>query len=113
MSQADVNDTKKTSGKQKLFAVLGIFFITLGIFLAAFGFSFKLMMFPRETTRSKSEAEQEIDKLKITVSQLEDDNRRLKEENDILKGSATSTTSTSSTGSTSTSSSSTSKSSSN
>ena len=82
--QTEDNNTK-TSGVRKFLAVLGILFVTAGIFLAAFGFSFKIMMFPKESKKSQSDIDAEVDRLKISVTHLEEENRRLKEENEILK----------------------------
>ena len=96
MTQPLNNDNTNVSGSRKFLAVLGILFVTAGIFLAAFGFSFKTMMLPKESKKSKTDLEAEVSRLELTVNQLEEENRRLTEENEILKGNRSSTTSSSS-----------------
>lgn len=86
MSDSQNIEVRKTSAGRKVLAGFGIFFVAAGIFCASFGFTFKAVMLPKETKRSQSEAEAEIEKLEIQISQLESENRRLTEENKILSG---------------------------
>ncbi len=75
----------KTSYLRKFFAAFGIFFIIIGIFLAAFGLSFKVMMFPAESASGNS-IEAEAERLKLENARLEEEVLRLEEQNDILMG---------------------------
>lgn len=95
----------KTAFWRKLLAGIGIFFIAVGVFLAAFGFSFRMIMLPQESLTPENNAEAEIIRLETQVTQLETENQKLKQENEILKDSSSSSKSGSSDGGSSSSSS--------
>lgn len=91
MTQPQTNEKVKVSGGRKVLACFGIFFVVVGVFLSSFGLSFKVMLLPE-----KNEGEMnELEKLQTEVDSLELENRRLKEENDILKDGKASSKSTS------------------
>ena len=93
---SDSDKSVKTPLGKKILATFGILFIAIGVFLAAFGLSYRLIMLPKTTTVPKDNAEAEIIRLNTQINQLETENRKLKEENEILKGgSASSNDSTS------------------
>ena len=75
----------KTAFWRKLLAGIGIFFIGVGVFLAAFGFSFRMIMLPKESLTPKNDVEAEIIRLNTQINQLETENQKLKQENEILK----------------------------
>lgn len=85
MSEAQYEERQKASGGRKFLAAFGILLVSIGIFLAAFGISFKMLMLPEQSSGKQNE-QSEIERLKIENSQLEEDVRRLEEENEILKG---------------------------
>lgn len=93
MEREQIKMPGKTSYLRKFFAAFGIFFIIIGIFLAAFGFSFKVMMLPAEKATENS-IEAEAERLRLENARLEEEVLRLEEQNDILMG-RTSSTSTS------------------
>ncbi len=88
MTQPQSEEKIKTSGGRKFLAGLGIFFVVIGVFLAAFGFSFRIMMLPEKNENEMNE----LERLQLEVDGLELENRRLKEENEILKDSRESMT---------------------
>ena len=83
MSEPKIENTKKASRGRKFLAAFGIFLVTIGIFLAAFSISFKILMLPEHSANGESS---EFERLEIENSRLEEENRRLEEENNILKG---------------------------
>ncbi len=83
MSEPQFEKPQKTSGGRKFLAAFGILLVTVGIFFAAFGISFKMLMLPES---SGSGEPSELERLEIENSRLEEENRRLEEENSILKG---------------------------
>lgn len=85
MSEEQYEERQKVSGGRKFLAAFGILLVSIGIFLAAFGISFKMLMLPEQSAGKENE-QSEIERLKIENSQLEEDVRRLEEENEILKG---------------------------
>lgn len=86
---------KKMPLGKKILAAFGILFIAIGVFLAAFGLSYRMIMLPKTTTAPKDDAEAEMIRLNTQINQLETENRKLKEENEILKGGAQSAESSS------------------
>lgn len=86
MSKPQLEEKTKASGGRKFLAAFGILLVTLGLFLAAFGISFKVLMLPEN---AKNEGFSEVEQLKIENSRLEEENRKLEEENKILRGNRT------------------------
>lgn len=95
MSQYEAKEKRKSSAGRKVLAAFGIFFITIGISLATFAFSLRVLMLPSDD-EEKRNIENEAERLRIENTQLEEENRRLQEENDILKGGSGSTASSTS-----------------
>ncbi len=89
--------SKKASGRRKFLVVFGIVFVAIGVFLAAFGLSFKIMMLPKIDPNAPDSPEAQVERLKEENSRLEEDIRRLKEQNDILINGGSASTMTSST----------------
>ena len=88
---AEIQSKKKASGRRKTMTVFGIIFVAAGIFLLAFGLSFKIMMLPEKNAADGNSPEAQIERLEEENAQLEEDIRRLEEENEILMGSGSST----------------------
>ncbi len=86
----------KTSGGRWVLAVFGMLLVAMGIFLASFGFSFKMMMLPERTTENGDTPEAQIERLELENAKLEEDIRRLEEQNEILMGGSSSKTSSTS-----------------
>ena len=74
---------QKTSGYKKVLAAFGIFLVSIGVFLATFGFSFKVMLLPDSAPTGES-AEALAERLQIENSRLEKEIMRLEEQNKIL-----------------------------
>ena len=79
------------SGKRKTAVILGIIFVTLGVFLLTFGLSFKLMSVPSGQEALK---DAQIEQLNEKINELEKENRNLNqktESNDTSLGTIPST----------------------
>ena len=74
---------QKTSVYKKVLAAFGIFLVSIGVFLATFGFSFKVMLLP-DTDPTGESAESRAERLQIENSRLEKEVMRLEEQNKIL-----------------------------
>ncbi len=83
MPQSQNGERKKTSAGKGILAGFGILLVSVGIFLTAFGLSFKVMMLPSSSGRNTGS---EIERLKTENSELQLENMRLKEQNKILMG---------------------------
>ena len=83
---AERQSKKKASGRRKTMTVFGIIFVAAGIFLLAFGLSFKIMMLPEKNAADGNSPEAQIERLEEENAQLKEDIRRLEEENEILMG---------------------------
>ena len=77
---SDSDKSVKTPLGKKILATFGILFIAIGVFLAAFGLSYRLIMLPKTTTVPKDNAEAEIIRLNTQINQLETENRKLCED---------------------------------